>query len=57
MARGILATSTAPIAPGVSDAEIRDAWEAAYADETFVHLLPAGDVPAHGRRGRVRTPR
>lgn len=45
MARGILATSTAPIAPGVSDAEIRDAWEAAYADEPFVHLLPAGDFP------------
>ena len=45
MARGILATSTAPIAPGASDEEIRDAWEAAYADEPFVHLLPAGDFP------------
>lgn len=45
MARGILATSTAPIAPGVSDAEIRGAWEAAYGDETFVQLLPAGEFP------------
>lgn len=45
MARGILATSTAPIAEGVTDAEIRAAWEAAYGDETFVQLLPAGQFP------------
>ncbi|MBU4466037.1 MAG: N-acetyl-gamma-glutamyl-phosphate reductase [Actinobacteria bacterium] len=45
MARGILATSTAPIAPGATDAQIRDAWESVYADEAFVHLLPAGDFP------------
>src|SRR6478736_5695355 len=45
MARGILATSSAPIAPGVSDADIRDAWEAAYADEPFVHVLPSGSFP------------
>ena len=45
MARGILATSTAPIADGVSDAEIRAAWESAYGDETFVQLLPAGEFP------------
>ncbi|HWT32824.1 MAG TPA: N-acetyl-gamma-glutamyl-phosphate reductase [Microbacterium sp.] len=45
MARGILATSTAPIAPGVTDAQIRQAWEDAYAGETFVQLLPAGQVP------------
>ena len=45
MARGILATSTAPIAPGVSDSEIRAAWEDAYGDETFVQLLPAGQFP------------
>ncbi len=45
MARGILATSTAPIAPGATDADIRDAWEQAYAGETFVQLLPAGQVP------------
>lgn len=45
MARGILATSTAPIAQDVSDREIRQAWEAAYADETFVQLLPEGQFP------------
>ncbi len=45
MARGILATSTAPIAAGATDAQIRDAWEAAYAEETFVQLLPAGEFP------------
>lgn len=45
MARGILATSSAPIAPGVSDAEIRDAWATAYEGETFVQLLPEGQFP------------
>ena len=45
MARGILATSSAPIASGVTDAEIRDAWESAYGDETFVQLLPEGQFP------------
>jgi N-acetyl-gamma-glutamyl-phosphate reductase len=45
MARGILATSTAPIAAGVSDADIRAAWESAYGDETFVHVLPEGHFP------------
>ncbi|MFS0714469.1 N-acetyl-gamma-glutamyl-phosphate reductase [Microbacterium sp. 2P01SA-2] len=45
MSRGILATSTAPIADGVTDAQIREAWESAYADETFVQLLPEGSFP------------
>ncbi|GAA5151135.1 N-acetyl-gamma-glutamyl-phosphate reductase [Microbacterium pseudoresistens] len=45
MARGILATSTAPIVDGVTDAQIRGAWEAAYAEETFVQLLPGGVFP------------
>lgn len=45
MARGILATSTARIADGVSAAQVREAWEAAYGDETFVQLLPAGQMP------------
>ncbi|MBD8205699.1 N-acetyl-gamma-glutamyl-phosphate reductase [Microbacterium sp. CFBP 8790] len=45
MARGILATSSAPIREGVSDAEIRAAWEQAYADEPFVELLPEGVFP------------
>lgn len=45
MARGILATSSAPIAPGATDADIREAWEAAYGDEPFVQLLPEGEFP------------
>ncbi len=45
MSRGILATSSAPIIAGAGDDEIRGAWEAAYGDETFVQLLPAGEFP------------
>ncbi len=45
MARGILATCSAPIIEGVTDAEIRAAWESAYGDETFVQLLPEGRFP------------
>lgn len=45
MSRGILATSTAPIADGATDADIRAAWETAYADETFVQLLAPGQFP------------
>lgn len=45
MARGILATSSAPIVAGVTDAQIRGAWEAAYGDEPFVQLLPEGQFP------------
>jgi N-acetyl-gamma-glutamyl-phosphate reductase len=45
MARGILATSSAPIAPGATDEDIRGAWESAYGDEPFVQLLPAGEFP------------
>jgi N-acetyl-gamma-glutamyl-phosphate reductase len=45
MSRGILATTTARLAPGVSEQDIRTAWEVAYADEPFVHVLPAGEYP------------
>jgi len=45
MSRGILATSTAPIVPGVSDEDIRAAWQSAYGEETFVQLLPQGSFP------------
>ncbi|MFE1645411.1 N-acetyl-gamma-glutamyl-phosphate reductase [Microbacterium sp. P01] len=45
MARGILATSTAPIAAGATDDDIRAAWQGAYDGETFVQLLPAGSFP------------
>jgi len=45
MSRGILATSTAPIVEGATDAQIREAWQSAYGDETFVQLLPEGRFP------------
>jgi N-acetyl-gamma-glutamyl-phosphate reductase len=45
MSRGILATTTARLAPGVGARDVRLAWEQAYADEPFVHLLPAGEFP------------
>ncbi|HEY4270131.1 MAG TPA: N-acetyl-gamma-glutamyl-phosphate reductase [Galbitalea sp.] len=45
MSRGILATSTAKLAKGATAADVRAAFEAAYAGETFVHLLPAGQFP------------
>ncbi len=49
MARGILATVTARLAPGREDAsaeDVRSVWEAAYADEPFVDVLPAGLWPS-----------
>lgn len=45
MARGILATSTAKLVPGTNAATVREAWETGYADEPFVHVLPAGQFP------------
>lgn len=45
MARGILATSTARLAPGATAAAIEATFESAYADEPFVHVLPAGTFP------------
>lgn len=46
MARGVLATVTAPLAAGVNVEAVRAAWEEAYADEAFVHLLPEGQWPS-----------
>lgn len=46
MARGVLATSTAKLT-GSADG-VRDAWESAYADEPFVHVLPARSFPRSG---------
>ncbi|MFC7331287.1 N-acetyl-gamma-glutamyl-phosphate reductase [Marinactinospora rubrisoli] len=46
MARGILATCTAPLRPGVTAAAVRDAYQSAFAAEPFVHLLPEGTWPA-----------
>ncbi|MBS2965591.1 N-acetyl-gamma-glutamyl-phosphate reductase [Actinocrinis puniceicyclus] len=45
MSRGILASCTAPAQPGVTARDLRDAYEKAYADETFVTLLPEGRWP------------
>lgn len=45
MSRGILATSSAKLAPGATPASVRAAWEDAYAGETFVQLLPEGQFP------------
>ncbi|ACU39275.1 N-acetyl-gamma-glutamyl-phosphate reductase [Actinosynnema mirum] len=46
--RGILATCTATLADGVDAARVRAAYQAAYADEPFVHLLPEGHWPTTG---------
>ncbi len=45
MSRGILSTSSAALRPGVTESEIRAAYETAYQDEPFVHLLPEGQWP------------
>ncbi len=45
MARGILATTTARLAGDVDIAAVRAAYEAAYDDEPFIHLLPEGQWP------------
>ena len=45
MSRGILATCSAKLRPGVDAAAARDAYATAYADEPFVHLLPEGQWP------------
>ncbi|MEJ5868880.1 N-acetyl-gamma-glutamyl-phosphate reductase [Pseudokineococcus sp. 5B2Z-1] len=45
MPRGILATATARARPGTTAAQVRAAWQDAYADEAFVHVLPEGRWP------------
>ena len=45
MPRGILATCTARVRSGVTAAQLRSAWEAAYDDEPFVTVLPEGSWP------------
>ncbi|MEU9083302.1 N-acetyl-gamma-glutamyl-phosphate reductase [Streptomyces sp. NPDC048357] len=46
MARGILATCSAKALPGTTAESLRAAYEKAYADEPFVHLLPEGRMPS-----------
>lgn len=45
MSRGILATSTAKLAEGVTASEVRAAWVNAYRDEPCVTVLPEGVFP------------
>ena len=45
MPRGILATCSARLHDGVTADDVRAAYEKAYADEPFVHLLPEGQWP------------
>src|SRR5690625_150744 len=45
MSRSILTTATAKYKPGVSVESIRAAWQQAYQDEQFVHVLPEGQWP------------
>lgn len=48
MPRGILATCTAALRPGVDADQARAVYDKAYADEPFVHLLPEGVLPQTG---------
>ena len=45
MSRGILATCSARLTPGTDGDTARAAYEKAYPDDPFVHLLPAGQWP------------
>ncbi|HEY2879941.1 N-acetyl-gamma-glutamyl-phosphate reductase [Nocardioides sp.] len=45
MPRGILATCSAPLAPGATATEVREAYLKAYDAEPFVHVLPEGEWP------------
>ena len=45
MSRGILATCSAPLNPGVAAVDVRASYEKAYAAERFVQLLPEGTWP------------
>jgi N-acetyl-gamma-glutamyl-phosphate reductase len=45
MSRGILATCSAPLAAGIDAPQARAAYEKAYGEEPFVHLLPEGQWP------------
>jgi N-acetyl-gamma-glutamyl-phosphate reductase len=45
MSRGIIATASAPLAGDVTAEQARAAYDEAYADEPFVHLLAEGQWP------------
>jgi N-acetyl-gamma-glutamyl-phosphate reductase len=43
--RGLLATVSVPVKPGVSAAALESVYQVTYAEEAFVHLLPYGVMP------------
>jgi N-acetyl-gamma-glutamyl-phosphate reductase len=45
MSRGILATCSAPLVPGVTATEVRETYLKAYDAEPFVRVLPEGEWP------------
>lgn len=45
MSRGILATCTARLRPGVEAGDVHAAWRQTYGDEPFVRILPEGRWP------------
>ncbi|GAA1547591.1 N-acetyl-gamma-glutamyl-phosphate reductase [Kribbella lupini] len=45
MARGILATASAPVTEGTTIEQLRAVYEQAYGDEPFIHVLPEGQWP------------
>jgi N-acetyl-gamma-glutamyl-phosphate reductase len=45
MPRGILATCSAPLVPGTTTTEVREAYLKAYDAESFVQVLPEGEWP------------
>ena len=45
MPRGILATCSAPLAPGTTATDVREAYLKAYDSEPFVQVLPEGEWP------------
>jgi N-acetyl-gamma-glutamyl-phosphate reductase len=45
MPRGILATITMKLNPGISAVQVREAFERSYAAEPFVNLLQQGEMP------------
>lgn len=55
MTRGILAVNTAKLAAGVTASQVRAAYESAYGDEPFVHLLPEGEFPSTASSLAVNT--
>jgi N-acetyl-gamma-glutamyl-phosphate reductase len=46
MSRGILATCSVKAKPGTTAQDVRAAYQKAFDDEAFVHLLPEGQWPA-----------